>query len=441
MTFAQDFLLGAATAAHQVEGNNHNSDCWAMEHMKYTSYTEPSLDAVDHYHRYEEDIRLLAQAGLNAYRFSVEWARIEPEEGEFCEAEVEHYRAMIACCQANGVEPIVTLHHFSSPKWLICQGGWESDETVQYFARYTRYVMERLGKELRYVCTINEANMGVQVAAIAERYRRQMMALAAKIQAGGASEGQVQVGMNLQKMMENQNAGALESMELFGTKQPQNFTSARTKHGDDIVKQAHMAARAVIREVAPWVKVGWTLSMHDIQVAPGGEERAKKEWEDEFTHYLDAMEQDDFVGVQNYTRSVIGADGICPVPEGAETTQMDYEFYPQALENVIRAVARDFHGDILVTENGIATADDSRRVAFIKEALAGVERCIADGLPVKGYCHWSLLDNFEWQKGYSMTFGLIAVDRTTQKRYPKESLTYLGSFQKSGHSGNAAEIS
>ncbi len=119
------------------------------------------------------------------------------------------------------------------------------------------------------------------------------------------------------------------------------------------------------------------------------------------------------------------------MPEGAEMTQMDYEFYPQALEHVIRAVEKEFPGELIVTENGIATADDSRRIAFIDEALSGVQRCLKDGLNVKGYFHWSLLDNFEWQKGYSMTFGLIAVDRATQTRYPKESLHFLGSQRSS----------
>lgn len=122
MKLPEHFLIGAATAAHQVEGNNIHSDLWAMEHMKHTSFSEPSLDAVDHYHRYEEDIKLLADAGLNAYRFSIEWARIEPEEGSFDLNEVEHYRDVIACCKKYGVEPFVTLHHFSSPKWLMSKG-------------------------------------------------------------------------------------------------------------------------------------------------------------------------------------------------------------------------------------------------------------------------------------------------------------------------------
>lgn len=424
--FAPGFFIGAATAAHQVEGNNVHSDNWAQEHMEHTSFLEPSLDAVDHYHRYEQDIKLLADAGLNAYRFSIEWARIEPEEGKFDEAEVEHYRKVIACCKSHGVEPIVTLHHFTSPAWLMGKGGWEAETTPADFARYTRYIMERLGGELNYVCTINEANMGVQVAAIAKRYMRQMMAKAA----AGQTDGTVQMGMNMEKMMANQKAAAEENVKVFGVAKVENFTSPRTERGDQLVMEAHKAARAVIREVCPQVKVGLTLSLHDIQALPGGEENAAKEWAEEFSHYLPAIEGDDFLGVQNYTRSRMDESGSLPVPDGAETTQMDYEFYPEGLEHVIRKVAEDFKGELIVTENGIATADDSRRVEFIRRALEGVQRCVADGLPVKGYCYWSLMDNFEWQKGYSMTFGLIAVDRKNgQKRIPKPSLAYLGSWR------------
>ncbi len=424
--FSEDFLVGAATAAHQVEGNNFYNDCWAQEHMQHTSYAEPSLDAVDHYHRYEEDIRLMADAGLNAYRFSIEWARIEPEEGRFDESEVEHYRQVIACCKAHGVEPVVTLHHFSSPVWLISKGGWEADTTPADFARYVRHVMEALGQELHYVCTINEANMGVQVAAIAKRYMKQMMAQAAK---NGSADGSVQMGMNLEKMLAaRQREGAEENKKVFGVENPQCFTNPRTAHGDELVMEAHKAARAVIRELCPHVKVGLTLSLHDIQALPGGEEAAQKDWEDEFAHYLPVIAEDDFLGVQNYTRSQYDASGSLPAPEGAELTQMNYEFYPAALEHVLRRVAEAFKGDLIVTENGIATADDTRRVAFIDEATAGVARCVADGLPVKGYFYWSLLDNFEWQKGFAMQFGLIAVDRSTQTRIPKPSLMFLGNM-------------
>ena len=342
--FEKGFFIGAATAAHQVEGNNTNSDYWAQEQLPHSSFTEPSGIACDHYHRYEEDIKLLADAGLNAYRFSIEWARVEPEEGKFDPEAIEHYRKVIACCKAQGVEPIATLLHFTSPKWLICKGGWEAESTVEDFKKYVTYVMEQLGSELRYVCTINEANMGLQLAAISKRFRL-MAEQAAKnaAAAGKSAEGTVQVGMNFQKMMENMKFAAMENAQVFGTPQPQIFVSERT-------------------------------------------------------------------------------------PEGAELTQMDYEVYPQALEHVLRKVAEEFKGDLIVTENGIATADDTRRVAFIRQALDGVQHCIADGIPVKGYFHWSLMDNFEWQKGYAMQFGLIAVNRETMERTAKPSLGVLGSY-------------
>ena len=426
MKFSKEFLLGTATAAHQVEGNNIHSDDWALERMEHSDFTEPSGDACDHYHRYEEDIRLLAEAGLNAYRFSVEWARIEPEEGRFDQAEIEHYRDVLRCCKAHGVEPIVTLHHFTSPLWLIRKGGWETESTVEYFRRYCLYVVEQLGSEMRYVCTINEANMGLQIAAISRRIMEQMKR---SVDAAKAAEGGVQVGMNFERMMAARKAIAEEKAKIFGTPEPQVFVGQRTEAGDALVMRAHAAARDAIKAACPHLKVGLTLSLHDIQPQPGGEERAAQEWAEEFSHYLPTIQNDDFLGVQNYTRSLIGPDGQLPNPEGAEVTQMNYEFYPQGLANVLHAVAKEFKGDLLVTENGIATADDSRRVAFIEEALRGVQSCLEEGIPVKGYCYWSLLDNFEWQKGYAMTFGLIAVDRTTQKRIPKPSLAVLGSYR------------
>ena len=431
MKLPENFLIGTATAAHQVEGNNIHSDLWAMEHMKHTSFIEPSLDAVDHYNRYEKDIKLMADAGLNAYRFSIEWARIEPEEGHFDSEAVDHYKAVIACCKKYGIEPFVTLHHFSSPKWLISKGGWEASTTPEDFAHYVRFIIGELGSELHYICTINEANMGIQVAAIAERYKRQMMAQMQAAQSGGNSaDGSVQVGINLQKMMEGQKAAAAENLEVFGVEKVENFTSMRTREGDLLILKAHELAKKEIKALYPDIKVGLTLSLHDIQPQEDGMERAKKEWDEEFMHYLPYIKDDDFLGVQNYTRSLIGADGQLPNPDGAELTQMNYEFYPEALEHVLRKVAKDFHGDLYVTENGIATADDTRRVAFIDTALKGIVSCINDGLPVKSYFHWSLLDNFEWQKGYSMTFGLIAVDRSTQTRHPKESLSFLGHWNQ-----------
>lgn len=431
MAFPKGFFIGAATAAHQVEGNNVHSDYWLQEHLPHTSFTEPSGAACDHYNRYEEDIKLLAHAGLNAYRFSIEWARIEPEEGRFDEKEIAHYRDVIRCCRMMGVEPIVTLMHFTSPAWLIRKGGWEAETTVEYFRRYASYVTEQLGSEINYICTINEANMGLQLAAISKRFML-MAEQAKKAAAVGVkkAEGTVQVGMNFEKMMENAKFAAMENAQVFGTPQPQVFVSARSPEGDVLVMRAHQAAKAAIKAIRPEIKVGLTLSLHDLQALPGGEVFADAAWDEEFRHYLPYIADDDFLGVQNYTRTQYGEQGQLPCPAGAELTQMDYEFYPEALEHVIRRVREDFQGDLLVTENGVAVSDDARRVEFLRRALAGVENCVNDGIPVRGYCYWSLMDNFEWQKGFSMTFGIIAVDRATMERRPKESLAILGSYAK-----------
>lgn len=416
---SMQFLLGAATAAHQVEGNNIHSDYWLQEQLPHSDFVEPSGTACDHYHRYAEDIRLMSAAGLNAYRFSIEWARIEPEEGRFDAREIDHYRDVIRCCHENGLEPIVSLHHFSSPAWLIRKGGWEAESTIEDFRRYAAHVADQLGDQLHFICTINEANMGLQIAEVAKSIL--LMAEQAK-----KAEGSLQVGLNLEGIMERLKYAAAENEEIFGTAQPHGFSTPRTESGDRLIMRAHQAAKAAIQERFPDIKVGVTLSLHDIQAVPGGEENAVRAWDAEFRHYLPYIAEDDFLGVQNYSRMRYGASGQLPCPEGAELTQMDYEFYPEALEHVLRAVHQDFKGDLIVTENGIATADDRRRMEFIRRALAGVQNCRRDGIPVKGYLYWSLLDNFEWQKGYSMTFGLIAVDRATQERCPKESLALLG---------------
>src|SRR5512133_2138818 len=159
--FPKGFLWGTATAAYQVEGNNINSGFWLAEHVPGSMFSEPSGDACDHYHRYTDDIALLADLGFNMYRFSVEWARIEPEEGEFSQAELEHYRRMLIACHEHGLLPMVTFHHFTSPRWLISAGGWENPATADRFARYCERTARCLGDLIGAACTINEGNMGV----------------------------------------------------------------------------------------------------------------------------------------------------------------------------------------------------------------------------------------------------------------------------------------
>ncbi len=419
MSFEKGFMTGAATAAHQVEGNNTHSDYWLQEQMPHSSFTEPSGIACDHYNRYEEDIKMLAKAGLNAYRFSIEWARIEPEEGHFDVVELDHYRKVIRCCRENGVEPVVTLMHFTSPAWLIRKGGWEADTTPADFETYVRYVCAHLQKEnLKYMCTINEANLGTLIAGYIEKAK------------GAQKAGQLQIGMDLDAMLKEQQAKEAECMQVFGVKEANVFASPRTKHGNEIICKAHHLAVQAIHELLPGTMAGMTLSISDIQSVPGGEENAKKELERIFMPFLPAIEEGDFFGIQSYTRNVFGPDGEILPSADTEVTQMKYEYYPQGIGQIITTLSKYYHGPFLITENGIATDNDARRIAFIKDALKSVQKCMKQGIDVRGYLYWSLIDNWEWQSGYSMQFGLMDLDRKNQIHTPRKSMGFLGSYTK-----------
>ena len=384
-----DFLIGAATAAHQVEGNNRHSDYWIMENIRHSDFAEPSGLACDHYNRYDEDIRLLAESGCNAYRFGIEWARIEPEEGRFDRDEITHYRRVLDCCHKNGVTPVVTLMHFSSPAWLISKGGWGNRDVAGYFSRYARFVAEQLGDSLPRICTINEANMGIQLHKVIQDMMK----------AGRRSEGGVQVGQSSGLDVKSILIGMLEQGRAFHTSplKINSFLRPRSEKTERFVMEAHIAAKKQIKEVLPETKVGLTLSLFDYQPTKAGKDAAVKLWKEDFGWYLPFIRDDDFLGVQNYSRKIVDENGAREPAATAPLTQMGYEDYPRSIGNVLKRVARHFPGELIVTENGIATSDDERRCAFIREAVASVMEAKEHGIPVTGYLHWSLLDNFEWQ--------------------------------------------
>jgi beta-glucosidase len=405
MAFPKNFLWGTATAAHQVEGGNTASDLWLMEMMKDSIFEEPSGDACDHYHLYERDIALLAGLGFTTYRFSIEWARIEPEEGFFSKAALDHYRRMIATCHALRVVPMVTFHHFTAPLWFTRDGGWENPKSVDRFARYCETAGRALGDLIPYICTINEANIPIMVT---------MMRRAVGI--GGGSKRE---------------AALAEAARLCGGEKGK-FSPYLS--GDGIASApnliaAHRKGYGVLKGLTK-AQVGITIALNNFQCEPGGEELFKTADHAVNGQFLETLKGDDFVGVQTYTRVRFGKDGVLPPPDGAERTQMGYEFYPESLEATIRQAASATGCPVIVTENGIGTEDDTRRIAYTKRALEGVLRCLKDGIDVRGYIHWSMMDNFEWLEGYRPKFGLVEVDRTTQARKPKPSAYWLGGVAK-----------
>jgi beta-glucosidase len=404
--FPHDFLWGVATAGHQVEGNNVNSDTWFLEHLPGTIFAEPSGDAVDHYHRYREDIALIAGLGFTSYRFSVEWARIEPEEGQFSVAALDHYKRVLEACHEHGLTPVVTFHHFTSPLWLLRIGGWEGSRTPELFARYCDRVMAHLGDLIGIACTLNEPNLPWLLESFGI--------------GGEAPENRGSVPIW---------AAAAERLGVdAATLAPFQFCS--TEAGFDVKLAAHRAATKAIKARRPDLSVGWTLANSDIQAIPGGEGIADRVRRDVNERFLEASRGDDFVGIQTYGRTVYGPAGHAPAPEGVPTNQMGEEIYPRALEATIREAHRIAGIPVIVTENGLATEDDTQRVAYLRTAVDSVASCLADGIDVRGYIAWTAFDNFEWIFGYRPKFGLIAVDRSTQERTPKESARWLGNLAR-----------
>jgi beta-glucosidase len=400
--FPQDFLWGVASAAHQVEGSNVNSDTWFLEHLPGSMFSEPSGDAVDHYHRYRQDIALIAELGFTSYRFSVEWARIEPEEGLFSLAELNHYRRMLEACHEHGLTPVVTFHHFASPRWLLGIGGWEGPRTAELFARYCDRVMAHMGDLIGVACTLNEPNLPWLLKSFG---------------IGGEEpedRGSVPVW-----------AAAAERLGVpASTLAPFQFSSTEAAY--EVKLAAHRAATAVLKARRPDLMVGWTLANSDIQSIEGGQDKADQVRRDVNERFLEASRGDDFVGIQTYGRTVYGPAGLAPAPEGATTNQMGEEIYPQALEATIREAARVAGIPVIVTENGLATEDDAQRVDYLRAAVGSVEACLTDGIDVRGYIAWTAFDNYEWVFGYGPKFGLIGVNRETQERMPKDSARWLG---------------
>jgi beta-glucosidase len=403
--FPKGFLWGTATAAHQVEGGNTSSDLWLMEWMNDSLFEEPSADACDHYHRYADDIALLKGLGFGVYRFSIEWARIEPEEGFFSKAALDHYRRMIASCHAQHVIPMVTFHHFTAPLWFTRDGGWENPKSVDRFAKYCEVAGKVLGDMIPYACTINEANIPIMVT---------MMRRAVGIRGGDRIERTLAEAARLCGGEAGKFSPYLSGDGIAATP---NIIAAHRK-GYDVLKGLIAG------------KVGMTVALNNFQCEIGGEELFKTADHAINTQFLESLKGDDYVGVQTYTRVRFGEKGVLPPPDGAEVTQMGYEFYPEALEATIRQAASITGCPVIVTENGIGTENDVRRIVYTRRALEGVLRAIADGIDVRGYIHWSMMDNYEWLEGYRPKFGLVEVDRATQARKPKPSAYWLGDVAK-----------
>ncbi|MEX0748542.1 MAG: glycoside hydrolase family 1 protein [Candidatus Saccharimonadales bacterium] len=399
---SRDFLWGAATAAHQIEGHQRNNWTeWEKDHIEDWMATAESRYgdipawpkvktqaeersnyinglACDHFRRYPEDIALMQELELNSFRFSIEWSRIEPKPGKFDKAAVEHYRQVLLALHEAGITPFVSLHHFSDPTWLEAAGGWHGREFPELFARYARYVSTELGDLVEFWATFNEPE-----SYLISRY----------------------LGSPLWPGWPHQEKSFLK------------YLLARRRF-----VAAHKAAYRVMKRQRPLAQIGFT---HSIVLFEAGNWWLKPvAWaldynggSGKFRHTKGAQ---DFLGVQYYTRAHFRARVArlrqWEVPAPAEQrSDFGWEIYPEGLYKITQKLKR-YGLPMYITENGIADAEDKRRADFITRHVAAMQRSMADGADIRGYFYWSLLDNYEWSTGYWPRFGLVQVDRQDQKR-------------------------
>lgn len=398
----EDFLWGTAISTHQSEGNNTNSDSWLQENIRPTLFKERSGDACDSYNRYAEDIAIAAKLGFNCYRMGIEWARIEPTQGFYSAAELDHYAMVLETCRAHGLKPVVTFNHFTVPLWFAMRGGFEVADSPDIFAAFCGKAAQHLGGLMHLATPFNEANIQLLVQLL-PGYAQFLPAAKAMIAA----------------------AGTATNSPKFS-----NLAYADPAVSTPLMQQAHRKAYDAIKAAQPELPVGISLTTQDVQAA------GPNSLADDFRNRLYgdwvnvARTHSDFIGVQPYLRFLVDDRGLTAPPKGAEMTDAGYEFYPQAVGGTIRWAHSTIGKPIYVTESGIATDDDTRRIAFIDQALASLRECLDQGIPVHGYMYWSLLDNFEWTSGFSKHFGLVAVDLQTFKRMLKPSALHLGAIAK-----------
>ncbi|MDI6777728.1 MAG: glycoside hydrolase family 1 protein [Patescibacteria group bacterium] len=392
--FPKGFLWGAATSAHQVEGGNVND--WSewekknAEHLaseaknkwqewqqeKFPEMFDPqnyvSGRACDHYNRYEEDLDIAKSLGLNAFRISIEWSRIEPEEGKFDEREIEHYRKVIQAIRERGMEPFVCLWHYTLPLWLAEKKGILNKRFPEYFARYSRYIVKNLGDICKFWVTLNEPSVVISHSYI-EGIRppeKKNLWLAWRV---------------YKKMMGAHNLSY--------------------RYIKEISEKNQIGFANHIKYFEPY---GRNSTLDSLVVRVAG-------YFGNWIFYGLSKNKNDFIALQYYFRFRLKFPRRM-INENKELTDLGWEVFPKGIYYLLKEINKRYSFPIYILENGLADAKDKKREKFIKDHLRWIHKAIQEGVDVRGYFHWSLLDNFEWDKGFWPRFGLVEMDYKTLER-------------------------
>ncbi|MDO8498686.1 MAG: glycoside hydrolase family 1 protein [bacterium] len=379
LEFPQGFLWGAATSAHQVEGNNTKNDWWDWEQGREKEFR--SGEACDQYRRYEEDFDLAKELNHNSHRLSLEWSRIEPEEGKFDLDEIEHYVKVLKYLKSLNFTVMLTLHHFTNPQWLAKKGGWENSKSAWYFERFVKTIVPKLKDYVDMWITINEPQILVW------------------------------------------------GSYIEGCWPPQKKSTLATIKATWNLVQAHKKAYKAIHKIIPEAKVGIAQNVqsytayhkHSIVEQVGV---IVSDFMANHIFYTLSHGYHDFLGLNYYLHHRLKSKGLKPelvdvTAFSKDVSDLGWEIFPEGIFDVLTDLSDGI--PIYITECGIATTNDDRRIRFLMQYLQEVYRAIQAGVKVKGFFYWSLLDNFEWAEGFDPKFGLVEVDLQTKKRVVKPS--------------------
>lgn len=396
-----------ATSAHQIEGNNINSDWWDWEQQPgKIKNNEISGKATNHWELQEQDLNLLAELGIQQYRFSIEWAKIEPFEGQYDSKAIEWYRKLILGLLERGIKPMVTLHHFTFPKWVRIKGGWQWEGISTAFSSFSELVFTQIAPEAQDWITINEPMVhlvtGYLAAAVPPGIadiKAIQEPLIGLIKSHAASYHRLhrlakQKGKDIR-------VGLAHHLREFDHKYPINLIDQLAAYNID--HAFNWALPMTLLTGVLDVHIPFTLKIKiEIQ---------------------EAKNTQDFFGLNYYTRDFVHFTGKKPigielsVKPNIVTNDMGWEIYPKGLYKALSKIHKHFKNmPIIITENGLADANDSKRIQFITTHLTEMKKALKKGVNIQGYCYWSLLDNFEWIEGFGPRFGLIEVNYTTYER-------------------------
>ena len=408
LKFPKKFLWGAATAAHQVEGNTHNQwTVWELENAKslaaqssyhfeeLASWEYSETEARDpnnyvsgvgtnHYNLYEQDFDLLQTMNMNAFRFSVEWSRIEPQQGAWDVAAVEHYKQYLAELKKRNIEPVVTLFHFTLPVWFTDMGGFSKRSNVRYFVQYAERIIRELGADVRYVVTINEPEVYAAASYLA-----------------GYWPPNVQSKWQSLRVINN-------------------------------LARAHNRAAKAIRAINRRYKV--SVAKNSVYVYAGDNAWLSRVSASILQYIKDdyflkkVVKQCDWLGVNYYFSDRVYGYRVHNPDQ--RLSDLGWDLSPENIQFALERLHEKYKLPIIITENGLADSQDTQRQWWITQTLMAIQKAMANGVQLEGYFHWSLLDNFEWDKGKWPRFGLVAVDYKTGKRSLRPSAIWFGKIIK-----------